>query len=121
MLNSITAVGRLTKDAEKKVMSTGTELVTFDIANNTGWGEHKRVMYFKCDAWGKIGTGIHPYLLKGKLVALTGELQEETWNDKSTGEQKRKNVIKCYTVALLPDTKPYSGGGSGYDPVNSYE
>jgi single-strand DNA-binding protein len=106
-INSITMTGRLTRDAEKKVVNTGTTLITFDIANNTGFGEYERVLYVKINLWGKTGEKLHQYLTKGKLIGITGQLQEDKWTDQS-GVEKKKILITANNngIVLLPQTRP---------------
>jgi single-strand DNA-binding protein len=77
--------------------------VSFDIANNTGWGEYKKVIFLTCNLWGKTGTGVFNYLKKGKLVAVSGELQIQKWTSNQDGLEKSKNVINCRECLLMPD------------------
>jgi single-strand DNA-binding protein len=114
-LNSWNGSGRLTRDAEKKTLPTGTVLVTFDIANNTGWGDYKKTIYLTCNVWGKTGTGLLPYLKKGKAVAVSGSLEVQSWTSQQDGMEKRKNVINCRDCILLAD-----GGGHSRQDDESY-
>jgi single-strand DNA-binding protein len=98
-MNSISVTGRLTRDAEKKLLPTGTVLVVFDIANNVGFGQHAKVQYFTVNLWGKQGESILQYLVKGKSVGVVGVMQREEWqNDAGKGS---KNVINAKEVTLL--------------------
>jgi single-strand DNA-binding protein len=101
-LNVWSGTGRLTRDAENKTLPTGTQLVTFDIANNTGWGQYARVAYLKVNVWGKQGQSLLQYLIKGKCVAVSGELQVEQWNQQD-GTPRSKNVINANSVILMAD------------------
>jgi single-strand DNA-binding protein len=103
-LNSCNFTGRLTRDAEKKTLPTGTDLVTFDVANNTGWGDYKKTIYLTVNLWGKSGTGVFPYLKKGKQVALSGALEVQRWTSNQDGQEKQKNVLNCRDCILLADS-----------------
>lgn len=103
-INSFTISGRLTRDAEQKMLPTGTMLITFDIANNTGWGEHEKVLFITVNLWGSSNTKILPYLVKGKNVAVTGRLELQKWVSKHDGTQQQKNVISTNEVLLMSDT-----------------
>jgi single-strand DNA-binding protein len=106
-LNVVSFTGRLTKDPEMKTLPSGTTLVTFDIANNTGWGQYKKTIFLTCNVWGKIGSGIFPYLKKGKNVAVTGTLEVQEWTGNADGLKHSKNVINCRECLLMQD-----GGGA---------
>lgn len=104
-INVVTLTGRLTKDAEKKMIPSGTELTAFDLANNTGWGEYAKVMYITCNLWGKMGTGVFPYLKKGTSVGVSGELEVQQWTSKQDGSKQQKNVLKVNSLSLLGSAK----------------
>lgn len=105
-LNMTTFTGRLTRDAERKVLPTGTSLVTFDIANNTGWGDYKKTIYLTCNLWGKQGDSVQKYLTKGKPVGVSGALEVQSWEGQD-GIRHSKNVINCRDCILL------AGGDKG--------
>jgi single-strand DNA-binding protein len=100
-LNSCSFTGRLVRDAEKKVIPTGSTLVSFDIANNIGWGDNKKVLYVTVNMWGKSGEGVYPYLKKANPVAVTGELEIQKWTGKADGEEHSKLVLNCSRLTLL--------------------
>jgi single stranded DNA-binding protein len=120
-LNNLNMTGRLTKDAEKKTLPTGTELVTFDIANNTGWGDYKKTIYLTCNVWGKTGIGVLPYLKKGKAVAVSGALEVQKWTSNQDGMEKSKNVINCRDCILLADGKDESKHTAKDDTPADYD
>jgi single-strand DNA-binding protein len=103
-----TGTGRLVRDAEKKTLNTGTEMITFDIAVNTGWGEREKVAYLKIQLWGKAGPGLFQYLTKGKMVGIAGELEVQRWTSKQDGSQQTKVAINTNAVVLY-------GGGKSVD------
>ena len=93
-LNSLTVVGRLTKDAEmKKVGEKGTTLVCFSLANNTGYGQFAKTNFFAVNLWGAQGERLMPYLTKGKQVGVTGVLENQKWTD-NEGNQRDSWAIK---------------------------
>jgi single-strand DNA-binding protein len=100
-MNSFSFTGRLTRDAEQKTLPTGTNLVTFDAANNTGFGQYAKTMYVTCNVWGKQGTAILPYLKKGKAVAISGTLEVQKWTSNADGMERMKLVVSCRDTILL--------------------
>lgn len=102
-VNNCVMTGRLTRDAEHKVLPTGTELVTFDIANNTGFGKYEKTLFVTINHWGKSGKGMLPYLTKGKGVAISsGELELQQWTSKQDGSIQKKVVVNTSKVDFLP-------------------
>ncbi len=102
-INNLVVTGRLTKDAEKKVLPTGTTLVTFAIANNTGWGDYKKTLFLECNLWGKLGEGVFQYLKKGKTVAVTGSLEVQKWTSSQDGQERTKQVVNAKECLLMAD------------------
>lgn len=111
-LNNCTFSGRLTRDAEQKTLPSGTTLVAFDMAVNTGWGDREKVMYITVNLWGKKGESLYPYLLKGKNVGVAGELEQQKWMSKATNTEQQKLVLSCSNFVFLQNAKaenvPYS-------------
>jgi single-strand DNA-binding protein len=105
-LNSLSVVGRLTRDAEAKVVGMdSTPLVTFSLANNIGWGTNASVNYFTVNLWGKGGKSVLPYLTKGQQVALTGTVKLNSWTDKTSGAEKREMAIDTNGLSLVGGKK----------------
>jgi single-strand DNA-binding protein len=100
-INVLTLTGRLTRDAEMKTLPTGTELCSFSIASNTGFGQYEKVMYTTVNLWGKTGNKLLKYLVKGKQVGVSGELQVQEWTSKQDGSKQTKNVLSTNSVILL--------------------
>jgi single-strand DNA-binding protein len=105
-VNNCTFSGRLTADAERKTVGSGAELVSFDLACNTGWGEYKKTLYLTCSLWGKAGTGVYPYLKKGKAAAVCGQLIESRWTGQADGLEHKKLEVNCRDCILLSDGGP---------------
>jgi len=77
-INKITITGNLTKNAEQRYTGTGTAVLSFDVANNTGYGDNKRTNYFRCAIFGKRAEGrLIEFLKTGTPVVVVGELSQE--------------------------------------------
>jgi single-strand DNA-binding protein len=95
-VNSLTIIGRLTRDPELKNVGEHS-LCNFSIANN-GFKE-KEVNFFDVVAWGKIGELVEKYCEKGKQVCITGEIVQERWE--KDGQNRSAVKIKANTVQFL--------------------
>jgi len=116
-LNRVTLVGRLTRDAELKSISTGTAVCKFGIAVNRAiksgdeWKEE--ASFFDVVLWGRRGEALHQYLTKGKTVGVDGELRQDRWQQ--DGQNRSRVEIVASNIQLLGGNPGASGGGgSGY-------
>ena len=108
-LNHVVLVGRLTRDAELKYTPSGQAICKFSIAVNRRKkvGEQQwedEASFFDIVLWGRQGESLHPYLMKGKMVGVKGELRQDRWQQ--DGQNRSKVEIVADYLQLL-------GGGPG--------
>lgn len=107
-VNHVVLIGRLTRDAEYKVLPSGQGVCNFSIAVNrrkkTGDQWEDEANYFDIVLWGKQADSINRYLVKGKQIGVDGELRQDRWQQ--DGQNRSKVVISANNVQLL-------GGGAG--------
>ena len=85
--NIVLVRGNLTRDPELRQTESGVSICNFAIANNRDYSkdgqEIKKVNYFNCHAWGKLGEIINQYFSKGKEILInSGELVWRKYTDK---------------------------------------
>jgi single-strand DNA-binding protein len=111
-LNHVVLIGRLTREAELKYTAGGQAVCKFSIAvnrrkkNGDQWEDEAN--FFDITVWGKQGESLHPYLTKGKMVGVDGELRQDRWQQ--DGQNRSKVEIVASYVQLLG-----GGGGSSQD------
>ena len=107
-LNHVVLIGRLTRDAELKYTASGQAVCKFSIAVNrrkkVGEQWEDEPNFFDVVLWGRQGESLHPYLMKGKMVGVDGELRQDRWQQ--DGQNRSKVEIVADFLQLL-------GGGSG--------
>ena len=82
-MNKLIISGRLTRDCVKRVTATGTSVLGFSVANNTGWGDKQKTHFFECSLWGKRAESkVAGFLLKGQQVIVEGEISLNTYQKK---------------------------------------
>jgi len=82
-MNLLTITGRLTRNAEQRFTADGKAVVSFSVANNTGYGDKQKTHYFDCALWGKRAEGtLKDYLIKGQQVTLSGEVSLNSYQKK---------------------------------------
>jgi single-strand DNA-binding protein len=102
-INHVVLVGCLTRDAELKFTASGQGVCKFSIAVNRSrkvgdkWEEE--ASFFDIVLWGKQGESLNQYLVKGKQVAVAGELRQERWEQ--DGQNRSKVTVTAATVQLL--------------------
>ncbi len=99
-INQLTVVGRVGQDPELKYFESGNNLATFSVAVNRPT-KNKETDWFDIKLWGKPAEIAGEYLRKGGLVAIIGQLEFDSWNDKTTGELQVKPVVSGSDIRLL--------------------
>jgi single-strand DNA-binding protein len=118
-LNTVSLTGRLTRDAVVATISTGTEVANFSIAVNRSkkdgdqWVDE--VSFFDVVRFNP--GGLAKYLVKGKRVGISGELQQDRWTDKEGGNRSKVKIF-CTRIVLLDGGKGSSGDAPA--PSESY-
>jgi single-strand DNA-binding protein len=113
-VNHVILIGRLTRDAELKYTSGGMAVCKFAIAVNKRrkqgeqWVEEAN--FFDIVLWGRSGESLNQYLVKGKQVAVEGELHQNRWE--KDGQTQSKVEIVANNVQLLGGNSGGAGQGS---------
>jgi single-strand DNA-binding protein len=111
-VNHVILIGRLTRDAELKYTSGGMAVCKFALAVNKRrkQGEQwiEEANFFDVVAWGKTGESLNQYLVKGKQVAVEGELHQNRWEQ--DGQSRSKIEINANNIQLLGGDRPQSAG-----------
>ena len=106
-VNHVILIGRLTRDAILSYTSGGMAVCKFAIAVNKKKKQGEQWVdeanFFDVVLWGKQGEALNKYLLKGKQVAVDGELHQNRWEQ--DGQARSKVDINADNVQLL-------GGGN---------
>ena len=113
-LNHVVLIGRLTRDAELKSIASGQSVCKFSIAvnrkkkNGDQWEDEAN--FFDIVVWGRQGESLHQYLVKGKMIAVDGELRQDRWQQE--GQNRSKVEIVANYLQLLGGNPGGGGGGN---------
>ena len=121
IFNKVILVGRLTRDVETRAFSNGGMVSKFGFAvtnrkKNAQTGNWEdEPMFIDCEAFnrgefGKLADTIRDYCRKGSQILIEGKLHLDTWQDKTTGQNRQKHKIIVDAMQLL-DPKPQDGSG----------
>jgi single-strand DNA-binding protein len=123
MSTSVTVIGNLTRDPEVHFADSGKAVVSFSIAVNkskkteTGW-EQLEPEFYDCVTFTEQAENFANSFSKGQRVIAIGRLQNRSWDDKETGEKRRKielvadeigASIRWATVAVTKNERSDSG------------
>ncbi len=112
MSNNCTFIGRLAFDAEQRATASGTTVVKFRLASDSGWGEHKKTHWLDVAMFGNRGQALVPHLTKGTQVVIYGELEPPRTYE-SKGETRMAQSIVARDVTFVGGK---SQGGNPQQP-----
>jgi single-strand DNA-binding protein len=81
-MNTITLVGRLTKDPQSREAGS-SNVVSFSVAVDNWGGKDKGTSFFDVQAWSKTGDFVSNYLKKGDQVVVSGRMESRKHEDKT--------------------------------------
>ena len=93
MLNHITIMGRLTKDVELRRTDKGTAVASFTLAVDRDFSKENKTDFFNCVAWDKKGEFIANYFSKGRMIVVSGRLENREWMDKNNNKRTTAEII----------------------------
>ena len=107
-LNRVQLIGRLGKDPEGRLTSTGKKVAHFSVAVSNRWktreGDTKEYTeWINIEAWGRLGEVSEEYLKKGSLVYVEGRLKTDKYEDK--GGTKYSTKVVAQLVQFLSDNR----------------
>jgi single-strand DNA-binding protein len=116
-MNSVNLIGRLTRDPESRTTQQGKKVVNFTLAVDRRFkSDDKSADFFNVQAWDKTADFIEQYLGKGRLVGVTGRLQQRSYTDQNGNKREVVEVIAESVQGLdrvRDDAKPAT---DDYDP-----
>ena len=119
-MNNVSFVGRLTADPDEPATTrSGKKVLDLRVAINhykraasgadtdqppAGDDSAKReraATFVTVRCWNATAENVRQYLEKGALVGVTGSLDSDEWQDKSTGEKRHKVYVTARSVDFL--------------------
>lgn len=106
MANQLSFSGNLTADPELHEFKNGSKVCRFDLAHNVRYQDSEgdwqdgTPIYITCEARGYLADRVKDNLLRGNPVIVEGALSAQEWEDKKTGQLRRKNILKVRDIAF---------------------
>lgn len=103
MLNNVSLVGRLTKDAELRYTPSNVAVVTFTLAvNRTFKNENgdREADFINCVMWRQQAENLANWAKKGALIGITGRIQTRSY-DNQQGQRVYVTEVVAEQFQLL--------------------
>jgi single-strand DNA-binding protein len=112
-VNSVTIVGRLTRDPELKALPSGSNVANMSLATSRSYTDkdgklQEETEYHNVVIFGKSAENVAKYLVKGALACVEGRLQTRSWD---------KDGVKQYRTEILADRVQFGPKPTGESVV----
>ncbi len=101
-METITLIGRLGKDPEKKVSPKGTHYTQFSFAVSKKRQGEEWVTWYKITLFENEFENIREYLKKGTQLIIVGELEKVRPYHSKKGEPKVELNIRPFSIKFAP-------------------
>lgn len=112
-MNKAILIGNLTRDPELAQTQSGKSVCKFSIAvnrNYTNADGEKVTDFFTIVTWGGQAENCAKYLKKGRKIAVVGELQNRSYEDKE-GVKRTVTEIQAQDVEFLSSAEKQADSG----------
>jgi len=118
MVNEVTLIGRLTRDAEA-VSTNGKPMTKMRMATNSRWknaaGESRESAEFhNVIAFGRLAEICSAYCTKGRLLYIRGRMRTNSYED-AEGKKRYSTEVIASSVNLMPGGNHHEGGVESAD------
>ena len=104
-MNKVFLIGNLTRDPELSETQSGVSVCRFGIAVNRRSGSsdgERKADFFNVTAWRGLGETVARYAKKGNKVAVLGNIELRTYEDRDGVERTSVDVIAQDVEFLTP-------------------
>lgn len=113
-LNTVNLVGRVGGDPDVKYFESGAVKCSLTLAVRRPSRNTDEPDWFSLEMWDKTAQTAADYVRKGKLIAVSGSLKFDYWQDRNTGVNRSKPVIRVNRLELLGSKQDGESSGSSY-------
>ena len=113
VLNTITIMGRMTRDPESRAIQSGTPVTSFTLAVDrdfSGKDSEKQTDFIDVVAWRNTADFVSKWFSKGQMAVVSGRLQIRDWTDKDGGKRRSAEVV-ADSVYFGESKRSNEGGG----------
>ena len=96
-MNQVALIGRIATEIELKYLKDGTAVANFNLAID---GYKDETYFFEIVCWGNTAENTAEYMSKGREVGISGELQQDKWQN-DDGYNRSKVKVNARQVKFL--------------------
>ena len=98
MINRVVLVGRLTKDPEIRMTSSGAKVCQYTLAVNRNQKTEGQpeADFINCVSWNKTAELMNQYLSKGALIGIEGRIQTRSYDN--------QHGVRVYVTEVITDS-----------------
>lgn len=96
MINNVTLMGRIASDVDLRTTASGKSVANFRIAVERSFakqGEEKKADFITIVVWGNTADFVSKWFKKGDMIALCGEIQTRSYEDKNGNKRTAFEVV----------------------------
>lgn len=104
-MNKVYLIGNLTRDPESSETSSGVHVCRFAIAVNRNYASAdgtRETDFFNITVWRQLAENCGKYLKKGSKVAVVGQLQNRSYEDKDGIRRSVTDIVASEIEFLTP-------------------
>ena len=123
MLNTITIMGRLTRDPELRRTSSGVAVASFTLACERDFapqGADKETDFIDVCSWRYTAEFTEKYFSKGQMAIVTGRLQIRNWEDKEGNKRRSAEILADHVYFGEAKRDKTTQGEPQYDPQGGF-
>lgn len=122
MINCAIIMGRITNDLQLRQTPSGISALSFTVAVDRSYqkqGEERQADFINCVAWRQQAEFISRYFGKGRMIAIEGQLQSRTYQDKNGSNHQVIELIVQQASFTGEAKQGGSAQGNSYQPQNN--
>lgn len=96
MLNTITIMGRMTRDPELRRTESGIAVASFTLACERDYapqGGEKETDFIDVVCWRNTAEFVEKYFTKGRMAVVSGRLQIRGWTDREGNKRRSAEIL----------------------------
>ena len=116
-MNNWSFTGHIGEDCNTRFTQSGDSVVSFSVGVKSGFGDKATTTWANCAMFGKRGESVAPYLKKGTLVGIVGEVNLREYQDKE-GQKRYSLDVRVNDLTLLGGKSDRSESNAPSQPAD---
>ena len=110
-MNSVSIIGRLTRDPELRSTASNISVCSFTVAVDRRFKSEGQpdADFINIVAWRQAAEFVAKYFTKGSRIGITGSIQTRNWED-DEGKKHYETEVIANSVEFCDSKKPSDGG-----------